>query len=167
MKDVKILLITMGGTIAGRVNTTITEGEQILSSAEFTSVLADTIVSIKSTAQINIELGHIELCDIDSSDIMPKQWMELSDTIINEYDNYDAFIVTHGTNTMGYTSAAISFALPNLDKPVIITGSQVPAGMPGSDGITNLENSLRVAVLNYRDVDFKIKGGRGPSGAEY
>lgn len=153
-----VLLITMGGTIAGRVNTTITENEQIKGSDQFTSILEDTIVSIKNTANIEIILGHKPLCNIDSSDIMPQQWVELAQTIKDEYDSYDAFIVTHGTNTMGYTSAAISFALPNLDKPVIITGSQVPAGMPGSDALTNLENSLRVSVLGDRGVDYKIRG---------
>jgi L-asparaginase len=58
---------------------------------------------------------------------------------------------------MGYTAAAISFSLANLDKPVIITGSQVPAGMPGSDALMNLENSLRVAVQN-REEGEQIKG---------
>jgi len=154
----KVLLITMGGTIAGKVANEVTEGEQIKGSDQFTSVLENTVISIRETAQVDVELGHIALCDIDSSNIMPQQWVDLAQIIKDEYDNYDAFIITHGTNTMGYTSSAISFALPNLNKPVIITGSQVPAGMPGSDAITNLENSLRVAVLNDRGLDYRIKG---------
>jgi L-asparaginase len=158
MKESNILLITMGGTIAGKVATTVTEGEHIKGSDEFGGILQDAIVSIEETADVKVKLEQFPLCEIDSSDIMPEQWIQLAQTIKDEYDKYDAFIVTHGTNTMGYTASAISFALANLDKPVIITGSQVPAGMPGSDAVTNLENSLRVAVLNYRDVGKRIKG---------
>jgi len=70
--------------------------------------------------------------------------------------DFDAFLITHGTNTMGYTAAALSFSLLNLDKPVIITGSQVPSGMPGSDALMNLENALRVSVREEEGE--KIKG---------
>jgi L-asparaginase len=147
----KVLLITMGGTIAGRVASTKKEGEIIKTSEEFAEVLHDACISIKNTQGIEVDLSHFALCDIDSSDIVPQQWTDLAQKIKESYDDYEAFIVTHGTNTMGYTAAALSFSLANLDKPVIITGSQVPAGMPGSDAITNLENSLRVAVLNRRN----------------
>lgn len=151
----KVLLITMGGTISGKVAASIVEGEQIKGSDQFRTVLEDTIVSIENTSGIKAIIDHYELCEIDSSNIMPDQWTELSKVIKDEYDNFDAFIITHGTNTMGYTSAAITFALANLDKPVIITGSQVPAGMPGSDAIANLENSLRVAMSNDREKPIK------------
>lgn len=154
----KILIITMGGTIEGVVNKTVTEGERILTADDFIEILQDTINSIRDTAGIDLTLELNALCKIDSSDIKPLHWEQLAQTIKDNYDEYDSFLVTHGTNTMGYTAAAISFALANLDKPVIITGSQVPAGMPGSDALTNLENSLRIAVLNDRDVDWKIKG---------
>jgi len=147
----------MGGTIAGNVAATKKEGECIRGENEFSIILADTCTSIKNTSGINVIIDHFPLCNIDSSDILPEQWIALASKIKEEYDNYDAFIVTHGTNTMGYTSAALSFSLANLDKPVIITGSQVPAGMPGSDAIMNLENTLRVAVLHGEDKE-RIKG---------
>jgi L-asparaginase len=153
----KVLLITMGGTIAGNVATTNKEGEHIKGENEFSIILSDAIGSIKSTANIDVTIDHFPLCNIDSSDILPEQWIALAGKIKEEYDEFDAFLVTHGTNTMGYTAAALSFSLANLDKPVIITGSQVPAGMPGSDAIMNLENSLRVAVLN-REEGEQIKG---------
>lgn len=152
----KVLLITTGGTIAGKVASTKKENELIKSSNEFTEVLNDACISIKATQNIDVLLDHFPLVeDIDSSDIMPQHWTDLALKIKESYDNFDAFIVTHGTNTMGYTAAALSFALANLDKPVIITGSQVPAGMPGSDAKTNLENSLRVATLNRRKANVK------------
>ncbi len=158
MKKRKVLLITMGGTIAGKVASTVIEGEIIKGSDQFAKILKPTVVSLESTAGIKVSIKDVELCNIDSSDILPQHWTELAEKIKDEYDNYDAFIVTHGTNTMGYTAAALSFALANLNKPVIITGSQVPAGMPGSDAITNLENSLRVAVLGDRDSPKPVRG---------
>ena len=148
--DKKVLLITMGGTIAGNVAATNKEGEFIKGQNEFAVILDDTCKSIKSRYDINVIIDHFPLCDIDSSDMMPAQWITLADKIKEEYDNFDAFLVTHGTNTMGYTAAALSFSLENLGKPVIITGSQVPAGMPGSDAIMNLENSLRVATIQRK-----------------
>ena len=153
----RILLITTGGTIAGNVAATNKEGESIKGQNEFSIILADTCTSIKSRYGIEVIIDHFPLCNIDSSDIMPKQWIELADKIKEEYDNFDAFLITHGTNTMGYTAAALSFSLENLGKPVIITGSQVPAGMPGSDAIMNLENSLRVAAIDRKDKE-QIKG---------
>ena len=89
---------------------------------------------------------------MDSSDITPKHWIDLVNLIEVNYDEYDSFIVTHGTNTLGYTCAALSFAFANLNKPVILTGSQVPSGMPGSDALTNLNNAIRVAVWPYHPV---------------
>ena len=63
-----------------------------------------------------------------------------------QYDNYDGSVVTHGTNTLAFSSAALSFALPNLDKPVVLTGAQVPFGVAGSDASLNLQNAIRVAA---------------------
>jgi L-asparaginase len=71
-------------------------------------------------------------------------WTVLIDSLAADYENYDGFIVAHGTNTMGYTCSAVSFALNNLDNPVIFTGSQVSFNIPGSDAVTNLDNILRI-----------------------
>jgi len=78
---------------------------------------------------------------------LPSHWKELTKIIKNNYDIFDAFIITHGTNTLGYTSAALSFSFPNLNKPIILTGSQTPFGLPGSDALNNLTNAIRIAVL--------------------
>lgn len=157
MIDKRILLITTGGTIAGKVAFSVIQGELTKKSEEFLAILSSVRDSIKCSREIDIVLNHYELCEIDSSDMLPQQWIDLAQKIYNEYDNFDAFIITHGTNTMGYTAAALSFSLKNLDKPVIITGSQVPAGMPGSDAIVNLENAIRVAVLQTA-FENQIKG---------
>lgn len=143
----RILLITTGGTIAGQVShkeehdmSEVQEGEQLLAS------IGPTFDYLNRKHNIVIDPNVHKLCNIDSSDILPTHWTELADLIKEKYDEYDSFIITHGTNTLGYTCSALSFALANPNKPIILTGSQVPADRPGSDGLTNLQNALRVAV---------------------
>jgi len=90
------------------------------------------------------------LLNKDSSYITADDWVKLIETIEAEYDNYDAFVITHGTNTLGYTSAALSFALVNLGKPVILTGAMVPFMHTGSDAYMNLENAIRIAAYSKK-----------------
>ena len=90
--------------------------------------------------------------DRDSSDITPKHWEQLADLIFEKFDEFESFVITHGTNTLGYTCAALSFAFHNLGKPIILTGSQVPMDDPGSDALTNLQNAIRVATWIKNDV---------------
>jgi len=143
----KVLLITTGGTIAGNVATAKkAEGEAIKGVEVFAELLSEIGENIKRTTKIEIKVTPHEVDNIDSSNVTPQHWTKLAYTIKDRYDDFDAFLITHGTNTMGYTAAALSFSLANLDKPVIITGSQVPSGMPGSDALMNLENALRVSV---------------------
>ncbi len=85
---------------------------------------------------------------IDSSDMNPSDWQRIADDIATNYDKYDGFIILHGTDTMAYTSSALSFMLENLSKPVIVTGSQIPLAELRSDGQVNLLNALYVAA-NY------------------
>jgi L-asparaginase len=142
----KILLITTGGTIAGQVASDKTDKQMIRTGDQFTEIIMPTINYLNRRLDLEIDVHPHSLCDIDSSDVLPKHWRELVDLVTDNYDIYDSFIITHGTNTLGYTCAAMSFALANLNKPVILTGSQVPAGLPGTDGLTNLSNAMRVAV---------------------
>lgn len=85
---------------------------------------------------------------IDSSNMTPIEWQKIADDIKNNYHKYDGFIILHGTDTMAYTASALSFILENLEKPVIITGSQIPLSEIRSDGRQNLLNSLLMAA-NY------------------
>ena len=85
---------------------------------------------------------------IDSSDMNPSDWQRIADDIAANYDKYDGFIILHGTDTMAYTSSALSFMLENLSRPVIVTGSQIPLAELRSDGQVNLLNALYVAA-NY------------------
>ncbi|WP_380177905.1 asparaginase [Kalamiella sp. sgz302252] len=85
---------------------------------------------------------------IDSSDMTPQDWQTIADDIQANYDNYDGFVILHGTDTMAFTASALSFMLENLSKPVIVTGSQIPLAELRSDGQQNLLNALFVAA-NY------------------
>jgi L-asparaginase/Glu-tRNA(Gln) amidotransferase subunit D len=85
---------------------------------------------------------------MDSSDMTPEDWQHIADDIKAHYDQYDGFVILHGTDTMAFTASALSFMLENLSKPVIVTGSQIPLAELRSDGQINLLNSLYVAA-NY------------------
>ncbi len=82
---------------------------------------------------------------IDSSSIKPKDWIEIAKEIKKVYDNYDGFIILHGTDTMAYSASIFSFMFENLSKPIILTGSQLPISNPRSDGKINFINSIFVA----------------------
>ncbi len=85
---------------------------------------------------------------IDSSDMSPSHWQQMADDIKAHYDEYDGFVILHGTDTMAYTASALSCMLENLGKPVIVTGSQIPLAELRSDGQANLLNALHIAA-NY------------------
>ena len=82
---------------------------------------------------------------IDSSDVEPGMWKELARLIKEKYDDYDGFVVLHGTDTMAYSASALSFMLDSLTKPVIFTGSQLPVGSLRTDGKENLVSAIEVA----------------------
>ncbi len=83
---------------------------------------------------------------IDSSDMEPQAWAKLVKIINYNYNNYDGFVILHGTDTMAYTASALSFMLENLSKPVILTGSQLPIGMLRTDGKENLITAVEIAA---------------------
>lgn len=85
---------------------------------------------------------------IDSSNMTPSDWQRIADDIKQNYDDYDGFVVLHGTDTMAYTSSALSFMFENLNKPIIVTGSQIPLSQLRSDGQVNVLNALYIAA-NY------------------
>ena len=88
---------------------------------------------------------------IDSSDMEPSLWAKLVKIIAYNYDNFDGFVILHGTDTMAYTASALSFMLENLSKPVILTGSQLPIGMLRTDGKENLITSIEIAAAKHPD----------------
>jgi len=153
MNQHKCLLITTGGTIGGKINEERLHEHVEGTSEQFTAIIQPAVSDIAEDYNIDVVVTdwmseNIEKkIEEDSSDINPEHWAKLADIIYEEYDNYDSFVIAHGTNTLGYTSAALTFSLPNINKPVIMTGSQVPAGSGGSDAEMNLNNAIRVATF--------------------
>lgn len=88
---------------------------------------------------------------IDSSNMSPRLWIELTHIIADNYDKYDGFVILHGTDTMAFTASALSYMLENLTKPVILTGSQLPIGQLRTDGKENLITSIEIASAKHPD----------------
>lgn len=105
--------------------------------------ILDMVPRIKELADIKFEI----LDNKDSTNIVPRDWTVLTNFIVKNMDNYDGFIVTHGTNTMSYTASALSLALgAGLKKPVVLTGSQLPLTSYGDDARNNLEYAVKTVV---------------------
>ena len=137
----KILIVYTGGTISSK------DGDiGVFDSGDFVRIL-----NYKKSKFGISKIDAKTVLNKDSGNMIMQDWQTIVDAIVAEYDNYDAFIVTHGTETMGYSTAAVSFALPNLGKPVCFTGSQSAFAAAGSDAIMNLENCLRV-ITTRRDL---------------
>ncbi len=83
---------------------------------------------------------------IDSAEMTPTHWQRIADDISANYDNFDGFVILHGTDTMAYTASALSFMLDGLDKPVIVTGSQIPLASLRTDARANVLNTLYIAA---------------------
>lgn len=143
-KRPKILIIYTGGTIGMIENAE----KHTLQPFDF-SLLIDNVPKVK---MLDYDIDNIQFHPpIDSSNMSPKHWSDIAHAIEDNYDNYDGFVVLHGTDTMAYTASALSFMLDNLAKPVIITGSQLPIGEVRTDGEENLITALQVAAATGKD----------------
>ena len=135
----KILLIYTGGTIGMNRNPKTGSLEPF----DFEHLL----YNVPELKAFDIEIDTFQFQPpIDSSDMSPRHWTDLSHCIADHYDRYDGFVVLHGTDTMAYTASALSYMLENLTKPVIFTGSQLPIGQLRTDGKENLITSIEIAA---------------------
>jgi|Deesub1362A_J573_1020465.scaffolds.fasta_scaffold04476_1 L-asparaginase len=162
----KILLLFCGGTI-------VMEEKEDGS----LNVPADRSSAIKILTSIEPKLSTIAAYDIefianlDSTNLVPADWDKLLAAIKRNYQDYDGFVITHGTDTMAYTAAALNIALRHLGKPVVLTGSQIPGNKIESDARRNLVNAFRLATMDAAGVfvvfDEKIiHGGRVTKASE-
>ena len=88
---------------------------------------------------------------IDSSNMNPGQWVHLASVIEDNYNDFDGFVILHGSDTMSYSASALSFMLENLAKPVVFTGSQLPIGDLRTDAKENLITAIQIASLKHKD----------------
>jgi len=140
----KVLIIYTGGTIGMGKNPQTGALEPL----DF-SLLESNVRELR---YVNTAIDSYQFCPpIDSSDITPDMWAQLVNIISEKYDDYDGFVILHGTDTMAYTASALSFMLENLTKPVILTGSQLPIGQLRTDGKENLVTSIELAAAHHDD----------------
>lgn len=138
-KKPAILVIYTGGTI-GMVQRPLTG---VLGPMKFEQIL-DEVPELK---KFGFDLKTITFNPpIDSSNITTKIWVRLANTIKRNYNDFDGFVVLHGTDTMSYTASALSYMFENLDKPIILTGSQLPIGTLRTDGKENLITAVEIAA---------------------
>lgn len=133
-----ILIIYTGGTIGMKPDPTT----GALVPFDFSGIFEEfpTLQSLN----IGIEVFTMDPV-IDSSNVSPRNWLDLAAIIRDNYARYDGFVVLHGTDTMSYTASALSFLLENLAKPVVFTGSQIPIGVLRTDGRENLMTAIEIA----------------------
>jgi L-asparaginase len=152
-----ILLLQTGGTIAMHIQ----HGKAELNPGRWSELLYREIPELNEIARIDIHKVFFE----DSSDINHHHWTGLCKAIEEHYDEYDGFVILHGTDTMAYTASALSFGLQNVSKPVILTGSQVPMSSIRSDARRNLVNAIELATHPIPEVaicfnDHLFRGNR-------
>jgi L-asparaginase len=140
----KILLIYTGGTI-GMMKDFETGA---LKAFNFSKLLQ----KIPELKQLDCDIETISFeKPIDSSNMNPEKWVEIAEIIEVNYENFDGFVVLHGSDTMSYSSSALSFMLENLSKPVVFTGSQLPIGDLRTDAKENLITAIQIASLQEED----------------
>ncbi len=131
----KILFIATGGTIA------CAKTEKGLTPEMNGKELLNSIPDLSGKC----EVAAIQLFNLDSTNMSPKEWTELAVEIQRNYENYDGFVVAHGTDTLAYGAAALSCLIQNSGKPIVITGSQLPMGEENSDAPKNLYDAFLTA----------------------
>ena len=128
-----LLLLGTGGTIACK------RGENGLTPL----LTGDELLSYVPDAKKFCEVETVQVLNIDSTNMHPKHWLKLAQVLEENYDDYDGFVICHGTDTLAYSAAALSYLIQNADKPVILTGAQQPI----SNEITDAKKNLRDSVI--------------------
>lgn len=141
LSDTSILVIYTGGTIG--MDYSPNNGKYLIP-FDFSQI----IEKVPELKRFDFELTVLAFDELlDSSNIQPHHWLTLASVIETFYEEYDAFVILHGTDTMAYSASALSFLLENLAKPVIFTGAQLPIAMRRTDARDNLISALEIAAL--------------------
>ena len=138
----KICWITSGGTIAS-----IKSDNGYVASNK-----GDVLYKLLGNMTNLYDISIFDLFTIDSSNMQPEEWKIIARCVYSKKDEFDGIVITHGTDTMAYTASCLSFMLFNIDKPVVLTGSQLPLQHPLSDGQENMRLALAMAASGYNGV---------------
>ncbi|MGE4277388.1 MAG: asparaginase [Lawsonibacter sp.] len=145
----RILMLATGGTIASK------ESGHGLSPAITSEEILGYVPAVGELCQVEA----VQLMNLDSTNIAPSHWLEMAAAIRDNYENYDGFVITHGTDTMAYTAAALSYLIQGSPKPIVITGSQKSICLHDTDARMNLYNSfLYAADRDSHDVSLVFDG---------
>ena len=131
----KILLLATGGTIACQPS----------ADGLVPALTGESLVKMVPGRFGSCEITCKEVFNLDSSNLAPKHWQLLAHALDEAYFDYDGFVITHGTDTMAYTAAALHWMVQNLQKPVVLTGAQLPMSVAGSDAAANLQHAFAAA----------------------
>ncbi len=145
-----VLLIYTGGTIGMKTDPVT----GTLVPFDFNGIYDE----FPSLRRLDVDLEVLPFEPIDSSNVAPELWVRLADIIRENYERYDGFVVLHGTDTMSYSSSALSFMLENLGKPVVFTGSQIPIGVLRTDGRENLITAIEIAAAKEEGAGHCTRG---------
>ena len=132
----KILMIATGGTIASRAS------DKGLAPAIDSDGLLKYVPEIREFCEVD----SLQIFNIDSTNVTPEHWLKIAATIRERYEDYDGFVVCHGTDTMAYSAAALSYLVQKSPKPIVFTGSQKPIDKEDTDGRINLRDSFLYAA---------------------
>lgn len=127
-----ILLISTGGTIAS-----VPTKDGLAP-----SVSGETLIQAYPEIKDICSVSCVELFKLDSTNMRPGHWLKIAECIENNYEKYDGFVILHGTDTMAYTAAALSYLIQDSEKPIVLTGAQIPYGAQSSDARRNLLDAL-------------------------
>lgn len=137
----RILLLTTGGTIAS-----VPGGKGL--EPQRSDVMERELEQLRTYYDITVR----DVICLDSSNIRPEEWQLLARRIFEDRTGFDGIVVSHGTDTMAYTASAVTYMLPNIDLPVVFTGSQLPLADMLSDGPDNLRTAFAMAASGYPGV---------------
>ena len=130
-----ILMIGTGGTIASK------QTEYGLAPGLSTEDILNYIPAVSKICEVD----SIQVCNLDSTNVTPEHWKLLVKTVEENYDKYDGFVICHGTDTLAYTAAALSYMIQNSRKPIVVTGAQKPIDLEITDAKSNLLDSFLYA----------------------
>lgn len=148
MERKRILLIGTGGTIASEM------GENGLSPELTSQQLLRYIPDISDICRVDC----IQLFSLDSTNIQPNHWVQVTNSVRENYGTYDGFVISHGTDTMAYTAAALSYLIQGSPKPIVLTGAQKPIGFETTDSKQNLRDAFTVAASDMAGVMLVFNG---------
>ena len=148
MEKKHILLIGTGGTIASEM------GDSGLVPELTSEQLLRYIPDISGICAVDC----VQPFSLDSSDLQPRHWVQVARVIRESYGRYDGFVVSHGTDTMAYTAAALSYLIQGSPKPIVLTGAQKPIGFETTDSKQNLRDAFAVAASDMAGVMLVFNG---------